>query len=375
MYTDPVIVCNEGGTSRSYVKLFYNGKRMRFYNGKALGLRCFPNKANSLEEQKRLLVQLQFELRKKLGMGWDPMEKKRLDPFQNFSLVRCITQIIVELVREDVSVRYREDLSRVGRELVIFLEQHGLKAISPGFADEKLLHRFLLQFNTSATYYMTKRRTLAGLFARMVHSGMLPGNPVHRTLRKKEVHVLNVPFPHAQLKALLSYLKEAHNPLYLCALLMYGCFLRPHREVRLLRRRHLNENCTMITLSGSENKSKRNRVIQLPTYVSDALSEHGVQNLLPEQYVLNKGYQPVNEHYFTTAWTRLKKNFPTYCRLNEGQTLYSFRHTGAVAVYNKTKDPYRVQQAMFHGSLKVTLTYLRSLGLMTKVNCRDLPDL
>ena len=47
--------------------------------------------------------------------------------------------------------------------------------------------------------------------------------------------------------------------------------------------------------------------------------------------------------------------------LEANQMLYSFRHTGAIEVYKKTKDIAVVQQVMGHASMQVKLGYLRNL--------------
>ena len=47
----------------------------------------------------------------------------------------------------------------------------------------------------------------------------------------------------------------------MCALLTYGCLLRPHHEIRLLRWGDFSDDLSYITLSGSRVKSKRNRVV------------------------------------------------------------------------------------------------------------------
>jgi hypothetical protein len=60
--------------------------------------------------------------------------------------------------------------------------------------------------------------------------------------------------------------------------------------------------------------------------------------------------------------------------LKEGQNLYSFRHSGAIDLYVKTKDLYKVQQAMGHSTLIVILGYLRSLSITANMN-DDLPEL
>ena len=41
--------------------------------------------------------------------------------------------------------------------------------------------------------------------------------------------------------------------------------------------------------------------------------------------------------------------------------LVSFRHTGAIEIYKRTGSLSKLQKAMGHSSLKVSLTYLRGL--------------
>jgi len=43
------------------------------------------------------------------------------------------------------------------------------------------------------------------------------------------------------------------------------------------------------------------------------------------------------------------------------QTLYSFRHSGAIEIYKRTGSLSKLQKARGHSSLAVSLTYLRGL--------------
>ena len=47
--------------------------------------------------------------------------------------------------------------------------------------------------------------------------------------------------------------------------------------------------------------------------------------------------------------------------LNKTQTLYSFRHTGAIDIFKRTGSITKLQKAMGHSSINVSLTYLRGL--------------
>lgn len=58
--------------------------------------------------------------------------------------------------------------------------------------------------------------------------------------------------------------------------------------------------------------------------------------------------------------------------LKEGQTLYSFRHTGAIEIFKRTGSLTKLQRAVGHSSLQVSLTYLRGLEV-TELKEEDMP--
>ena len=81
--------------------------------------------------------------------------------------------------------------------------------------------------------------------------------------------------------------------------------------------------------------------------------------------------EPYNPDYFKTLWTRYKRKSNL---IEKDQTLYSFRHTGAIQVYEKTGSLTKLQQVMGHSSLQVSLTYLRGLEVK-QLDTEDMPQL
>ena len=61
------------------------------------------------------------------------------------------------------------------------------------------------------------------------------------------------------------------------------------------------------------------------------------------------------------------KNLP-----EQDQTIYSFRHSGAIEIYKRTGSLSKLQKAMGHSSLAVSLTYLRGLEVSELEEC-DMP--
>ena len=144
----------------------------------------------------------------------------------------------------------------------------------------------------------------------------------------------------------------------------YGCHLRPHREIRELTWGDFSDDLSQINLSGYRNKSGKNRIVPVPYYVQE--------ELLKKNKALNiftGTTQPYSEDYFKGLWTKFKKRSKT---LEPGQTLYSFRHSGAIEIFKRTGSIHKLQRAMGHSSLNVSLTYLRELEV-AELNEEDMP--
>jgi len=133
----------------------------------------------------------------------------------------------------------------------------------------------------------------------------------------------------------------------------YGCLLRPHREIRELAWGDFSEDLNFINLSGNRNKSGRNRIVPVPLYIRDILVKGE-----PNNNIFSNKPKPLNQDYFKTLWSHFKRQSNT---LEQGQTLYSFRHSGAIEIFKRTESLTKLQKAMGHSSLNVSLTYLRGL--------------
>jgi integrase len=223
---------------------------------------------------------------------------------------------------------------------------------------------------------MNRRRALNVYFRELQRLKLLTDNPIENSRRIKKVAKLHKVYEPEQLKRVLAFLETNYPNLHLCCLLAYGCFLRPHQEIRLLRKSHINPDFTKITLSGSENKSRSIRTVNLPEYAQTALVRRldGITD--PNTNLLSLSTQPYNLSYLNTQWSRAKKKMLELGIIEEHQTIYSFRHSAAVRVYKKTKDLYILQRMLQHSNMIVTLTYLRGLGELNNDDLKDsLPTL
>jgi len=75
-----------------------------------------------------------------------------------------------------------------------------------------------------------------------------------------------------------------------------------------------------------------------------------------ENYIFTNDPIEFNRDYFKTLWSRFKRSN----KVLDNNTLYSFRHSGAIDLFKRTGSISKLQSAMGHSS-KVSLTYLRGL--------------
>ena len=359
--------------NRCYVVFYYKGKRQRIYNGKPLGENCNPNLQKTLTDKKRELARLCQLVSQALKDGWYPGKEaeKILAAVCQPTAVEEIQTVLKRFGRNGWADTYKRDMTRITAEFVTYLNLTHPLAHLP---DIKPVHlaQFLDAYRSSGRYYMNKRRNLSALYKLLGPET----NPVKATPTMRVSEQLNQAYTPDQLLPILQHLK-IHSPnLFLCALLTYGTLLRPHREIRLLRRSNFDAGLDFITLSGKATKSGRIRKVPVPQFVKDELIARNFHQVPQKTYLFaTDSENHVNPDYFTTAWSRVKPDMMRLGLLTREQTLYSFRHSAAIYAFTQHQNLKLLQGLMGHGSPDVSLKYLRSLGIMEVTSADDLPKL
>jgi len=372
MFTGIKIYCPEDTTIRSYVHTRIAGKRVKVYNGKSLGISCFPNECYTLADRKRELQRLAVTLYKKLSDGWNPFEEAQEKKLN----VEAAFKYMINVVKTSgYAEPYIRDLTECGNQFLNFLKKKKLNQLSIEKIKPETAEEFLHSFTSSGTYYMNKRRNLSVLFSKLITLGYLQENPMKKTTKRKVKAKLHESYKEDKILGVFAFLKENNRNLYLCAILMYGTLLRPHREIRLLTRKNFADDLSYILLDGYRNKSGSIRKTPTPEYVRATLIEYNIDTLNPEYNIFTGTTEPLNVYYFNLMWGRAKKKMLALGLVNENQTLYSFRHSAAVDVFSRHQNLHLVQKLFAHSSLTVSLTYLRSIGMAEVTDEASLPKL
>lgn len=380
-YTEPEIITTDDLKHRSYVTFYFKGERQREYNAKCINQLINPNRARTLDEKQTLLKKLQFEIHKALDSNSYPylpaLNKDNVTlklPQKDTRVIRLMFDAIRIKLKSNLSKTYKRDLKSVYRQFrdyMFIAEKDGnINDISVA-----RIELFLAQFGSSGTYYMNKRRNLSVILSLSAKLIDKPTNIVKQTSWRKQKSKLHVAYDRSQLRPLLGHIKVKYPNLYICCLITYGSWLRPHEEIRLLTKADFKKDNTEIHLTGGDNKGGKVRVVYIPEYIQAELNPI-LSKLRFNDNIFTRMRNPFNESYFNTQWSRAWEEMFRLGLVREHQTIYSFRHTAAVELYRKTKDVYLIQKLLGHSSITVTLKYLRSLG---EVNTDELknaaPDL
>ena len=378
MFIEVKISLSEDLNKRGFIYYYLNGKRYKDYCGKKFELDIYPNSIKNYNERLKALRQLAYEVTRILENGWSPQAGaiSKINVVKPLiTLKTALKSVLTEKLNSNLSNVYKRDLNQVCNSLLDYLGNDLINTDVTKISEIDI-ESFLNQYKSSGTYYMSKRKTTNVFFSELVRKKLLTENPVKDTRPMKRVAKLHQVYDKKQLNDVLTFLEEEYPNLHFCCILTYGCFLRPHQEIRLLKKKHVNDEVTKIILSASENKSRRVRTSIIPVFAQEVLKKRLEKILDPETNLLSQDIVTYNESYINTQWSRAKKRMVELGLLEKGHTIYSFRHTSAVNVYRKTKDLHVLQQLLQHSNMIVTLNYLRGLGEINTDQLMDaLPEL
>ena len=329
---------------RYYVNFNLNSKRYRLFNGKRINSSIAPNSyPPKLRYNKAIILAKEV---------YEYLLSNDFSFTKPLSSLELFDALVSSKLKEPLSRSYKKTLTKLVSCLRGELVNKG-----------EISKQFLINIpskHTNNTSYNTTRRHLNVLVNYLYENGFKIEKSSLKTRKQNEI----LHKPISDVKGLLDELYIYNKNLHLCCLLTYCCLLRPHQEIRQLKWSDFSEDLTTISLSGSKVKSKRNRIVPVPIYIRELLVRGQ-----PHHNIFTNTIRPLNEDYFKTLWSRFKRVSKL---LEQDQTLYSFRHSGAIEIFKRTGSITKLQKAMGHSSINVSLTYLRGLEI-AELKEEDMP--
>ena len=329
-----------------YVDFKLNNKRYRLFSGRLIGSSLNPNSypAKQRYSATSTLAKQVYEF---IVLNEYSLSKPK-------PTLELFDILIEKKLNEPLSDVYRKAL----KSYAVILRQ---ELVKKGVITSSYIDSIPLRYDNNTSYNTIRRHI--NVLVNHLHTNSFPIG-LSRLKTRKQEEVLHSPIK--DINELLNRVKEFNPNLYLCCLLTYGCLLRPHKEIRLLKWSDFSNDLSHITLSGNQVKSKRNRIVPVPNYIKEILIRRE-SNL----NIFSNNISPYNKGYFSLLWRRFKRLNPD---IQGSVTIYSFRHTGALEIFKRTGSITKLQKAMGHSSIKVSLTYLRGLEV-PELSEEDMPTL
>lgn len=348
------------------VEFWFAKQRFRYSTAKPLGKDLSPNRQpiDERAEQARILCAV-FTL--SIAEGWRPQQGglSHIKALNSGDLAR---QALRRKSSQNLSKSYLTDLKSTCRLWLRYCESAAIQELP--ITDLSILN-FRDFFHWSGVPASSLPNLKRNLSALLVEEAQAYGVslPIRQIKVPKSIPTLHKPIEN--ITTLLQDIRAFNSNLHLCCLMTYGMLLRPHREIRCLKFSDFNNDYSMVSLSAERVKSKRNRVVPVPEYIRELLLERVAKSGCRDWNIFTLASHTFNDDYFKTLWSRYKSQTAL---LSEDQTLYSFRHTGAIRVFEKSGSLATLQRVMGHSDMKVSLTYLRGLEVK-QIDNENLPEL
>ena len=318
-----------------FIEFVMGSKRLRLVNGQKIKLNLKPNSYPPKQRKAKaeLLAREVYNYLVNNNYSFDDSLPK--------NEIELYDHLVTQKLNEPLSPKYKKAIESISREFRGQVLTH--KTIPIEFTNR------LIKRHQNPTSFNTTRRHINAFLNYLKENGVEV--EISSLRPRKQTEKLHKPIDN--IVELLDEVKSFNTNLYLCCLLTYGCLLRPHREVRQLKWEDFSDDLKYISIGGNRVKSKRNRIVPVPEFIREQLSVGKKEN-----NIFTNSPIEFNEDYFKTLWSRFKRVSKL---IEQDQTLYSFRHSGAIDIFKRTGSITKLQKAMGHSSINVSLTYLRGL--------------
>lgn len=209
---------------------------------------------------------------------------------------------------------------------------------------------------TCERYFATVRQ----LFTHAQKLGELTELPLGDVVfpRKKKDQGAEVIHP-SHLKPLLLTIKERDPQLYLACMILYYCFIRPGRELRLLRIGDIDCDAGLIMVRQENAKNGIKQSVTMPKQLIEICKEYGIDKADKKLFIFGKRkrFGPVVMSDNMLRW-RFNK-YREELNLPKGYKFYSFKHTGASMLHRSGISMRELMDQLRHTKLDATQHYLK----------------
>jgi len=307
-------------------------------------------KSQRYDRAKELRKQIDLKLRQ----GWNPFVNQNRGLTTISQAIDYFLTSKGRTVRNRTLITYRSHLKIFTRWLIkLKYDNLSLESFSyylaSDFMDYTSFH--LKVSNRTWNNYLQTMRHFFTFFLEREYNTINPFLKI-RYLQTEQTEL--IAFTRDELNIISNKLPSYNHDLYVIALLVFNCFLRPQEIVRL-RVRHLKYAADIISIPGSVSKNKKNEVVFVLPQVKKEIQQMNL-NYPDDYFVFGPGLKRSSRQ---TAPTRISGNWRSFADLyGIKKNIYSLKHTGNGMALESGANVRDLQLQNRHSSLEETQKYL-----------------
>lgn len=309
----------------------------------------------------------------KLESGWSPVTNE----VENDTAVKTVSEALDEIFELKKAYLTDESIRTYNNQIALFKRW---------LVRERLDHIYTQNFTVDharryCDWMLRDRRycgktynghltTLRTYFSEMVKRGYMTASPVAGFQTVRQDTGKNTTYSETDEKKFES-VKDTDPGFYLATRFVRYCFLR-RTELSKLQVRHINWDSKTIVIPSGNAKSRVQDSVTIPKSLERLIEGAGLLELDPDTYLFGKGFAPSPERLKRLDdFSDRQREVNRKLGIGRGRSFYSWKHTGAVELYNLTKDVYVVMRQCRHTDIKMTMIYMRSLGCGVNEQVRE----
>lgn len=317
---------------------------------------------NNKKERERNAKKIIESINNRLYSGWSPFLESTENFYASFSscttlfLNRVQLDIKKGLKREDTLRAYKSYISMINR----FIEETDFQM------------KFIIQFNKSfAINYLdwllydrnvgnetwnNHLNFLANFGSWLIEREYIKELPTLTLKRKPKQPKKRSVISRDDKQKLLACLQEEIFPFFLLCILTNLCLIR-RTELTKLKVENVKMNKSIIVITGTASKTKKEEIVTIPDVVLPYLAKH-LQDANNSDYLFSSnefkpGKNKLQPKKISDTFTKYRK----LLKLPENITFYSLKDTGITDLFNLGIPSFKIKNQARHSELRTTEIY------------------
>lgn len=306
----------------------------------------------------------------KAGAIIDPIKKKlqKSEITKNSKVTEAITYFL-EQNKPTLEQNTYESYKRHLDHFINYLNRHQNQTLTLEQLDIQIAYQFTDELITVIKHGNRTRNNVKDSCSIFINyfkkRRILTDNPFEEISKLRTVSKKYTAISKEHVKQLLAKFEESgDHQLALFCYFEYYAAIRPNKELRLLKISDLFDQT--IAVPADTAKSKEKEHVRLAPPLEKKIQEHNLRSYPGDYYIFSKNGLPgqtFNGKKY--QYLRHRKHLQELGLDQLNYDIYSWKHSGVIALFLATKNLELVRQHCRHKDVATTIKYLRDLGQFT----------